>query len=63
MDGPVRRIECHCGCGAWFYWRRARGRPRLYLDVVHYMRQRNRVRNQKRQVERVRAAGGFNGEV
>lgn len=60
----ARRINCHCGCGAWFYWKRRRGRPPLYMDVTHYQKERNRVRNQKRLIERNRAAaGGLNGSV
>lgn len=39
-----RRVYCHCGCGVWWYQLRQRGpgRHRLFFDIHHWMREKNR---------------------
>ena len=47
--GPVfRRLECACGCGLWFYWRRAKHRPPAYASPECYWRARH-LRRAKRE--------------
>jgi hypothetical protein len=54
-----QRVECRCGCGAWWYaakpvsrrGRKGEGRPREFLNPDHAQWARNR----KRRLERKRA--------
>jgi hypothetical protein len=41
-----RRVTCRCGCGLWFYARRAKGRPPAYVNAEHYNRERNARRRE-----------------
>ena len=41
-----RRVVCGCGCGLWFYARRAKGRPPKYVDQSLYHRERNARRRE-----------------
>lgn len=55
-DAPreeVGRVECACGCGAWFYQRKGQaGRPRTYVnaDHVEFARLKRRVAYMQRKL-------------
>ncbi len=34
-EAAIRRAYCACGCGAWWFAPKSRGRPRVYLDDFH----------------------------
>lgn len=43
-----RRVICGCGCGLYFYARRAKGRPPKFINREHYRQELNRRRREER---------------